>query len=123
MKPTLDMDKIAKGLGAERRGPMAAGGGHFGALQVAAEVRARFRTPARGGRATDPSWTQRRLVPLAPKTLGRLERLATKLQNDQGITIEPLQLAGLLLEEAAERIEERAAGELARSHSKRRASG
>jgi len=123
MKPKLDMNKIAKGLGAERRGPVAAGGGHFGAKQLAAEVQARFRTPARGGRATDPSWTERRLVPLAPKTLGRLEHLAAKLQNDQGITIEPLQLAGLLLEEAAEHIEDRAAGELARSRGKRRASG
>jgi len=46
-----------------------------------------------------------------------------KLQIDQGITIEPLQLAGLLLEEAAEHIEDRAAGELARSRGKRRASG
>jgi hypothetical protein len=51
------------------------------------------------------------------------EHLAAKLQSDQGITIEPLQLAGLLLEEAAEHIEDRAAGELARSRGKRRASG
>jgi hypothetical protein len=38
MKPKLDMDKIAKGLGAERRGPVPAGGGYPGALQLAAEV-------------------------------------------------------------------------------------
>ena len=55
----LDMEKIAKGLGAERRGKVAAGGGFFGALQVAEEVRARFRVPAKGGRATDLTWTER----------------------------------------------------------------
>jgi hypothetical protein len=115
MKPKLDMEKIAQGLRAERRGAVAAGGGHFGALQVAAEVQARFRTPVRGGRSTDPSWTERRLVPLAPKTLHKLEHLSAKLRHDQGISIEPLQLAGLLLEWAAEGIEEITAGQLARS--------
>jgi hypothetical protein len=114
MKPKLDIEKIAKGLRAERRGTVAAGGGYFGAMQVAAQVQARFRTPARGGRATDPSWTERRLVPLAPKTLDKLEHLAAKLRHE-GISIEPLQLAGLLLERAAEGIEEGAAGQLARS--------
>ena len=114
MKPKLDMDKIAKGLRAERRGPVSAGGGHFGAMQVVAEVQARFRTPARGGRATDPSWTERRLVPLAPKTLDKLELLAATLSKNEGISIEPLQLAGLLLERAAEGVEESAAARLAR---------
>ena len=115
MKPKLDMDKIAKGLRAERRGDVVAGGGHFGALQVAAEVQARFKTPVRGGRSTDPSWTERRLVPLAPKTLDKLEKLATRLREDEGISIEPLQLAGLLLERATEGTEHEAAGQLARS--------
>ena len=114
MKPKLDMDKIAKGLRASRRGTVPSGGGYFGAQQVAAEVQARFRTPARGGRATDPSWTERRLVPLASKTLDKLEHLSTKLR-DEGISIEPLQLAGLLLERAADGIEASAAGQLARS--------
>ena len=34
MKVRIDMDKIAKGLGAERRGKVAASGGYFGALAV-----------------------------------------------------------------------------------------
>ena len=50
MKPKLDMSKIAKGLGAERRGKVSAGGGYFGAIQLAADVQARFRTPARPSR-------------------------------------------------------------------------
>lgn len=65
MKMRLDMKKIAKGLGAERRGTVAAAGGYFGAVDLAAEVEARFRTPPGGGRPTDARWTSRRLVLLA----------------------------------------------------------
>ena len=36
MKTRLDMEKIAKGLGAVRRGKIPASAGYFGALQVAA---------------------------------------------------------------------------------------
>jgi hypothetical protein len=123
MKAKLNMTKIARGLGAQRRGTMTAGGGYFGAMQLAAEVRERFQTPPRGGRATDPSWTERRLVPLASNTLRKLEHLATKLQANQGVSIEPLQLAGLLLEDATHRVAEGTLGELARGHDKRRRSG
>lgn len=113
MKAKLDMDKIAKGLGAERRGKVKSTGGYFGAMQIAAEVEARFRTPETGGRPTDPSWTERRLVPLTPKTLARLEDVAGKLREHGGVSIEPLQLAGLLLEDAADRIDEKAVEDLA----------
>lgn len=101
-KPQLDMEKIAKALGAERGGPLPAGGGHFGALQVAAEVQARFKTPSGGGRSTDPGWTDRRLVPLAEATLSRLERLAKVVSEHGGTTVSALQVAALLLERAAE---------------------
>jgi hypothetical protein len=114
MKPKLDMDRIAKGLRATRKGTVSSTGGYFGAQQLAADVQARFRTPAKGGRATDPSWTERRLVPLAPKTLDKLEHLSAKLQGE-GISIEPLQLAGLILERAADGLEENDAGQLARA--------
>jgi hypothetical protein len=73
VKPRLDMNKIARGLGAERRGQVPVTSGYFGAMQLLADVEARFRVPAGGGRATDPHWTERRLVPLAPRTLKRLE--------------------------------------------------
>ena len=76
MGATLDMDRIAKELGAERRGKVSPRGGYFGALQLAAEVAARFRVPEGGGRATDPSWSEQRLVRLSPKTLEQLEKLA-----------------------------------------------
>jgi hypothetical protein len=36
MKMRLDMNKIATGLGAERRGEVVAAGGYFGAVQLAA---------------------------------------------------------------------------------------
>src|SRR5437868_1314138 len=101
MKPQLDMDKIAKGLGAERRGKVAASSGYFGAMQLQADVEARFRVPSGGGRPTDPAWTERRLVPLAPRTLERLERLAAKVREHGGLSVEPMQLAALLLEKTA----------------------
>jgi hypothetical protein len=64
MKVRIDTDKIARGLGAERRGMVAASGGYFGAIQLLADIEARFRVPAGGGRPTDAAWTERRLVPL-----------------------------------------------------------
>jgi hypothetical protein len=115
-KSKLDANKIAKALGAEHRGTVSAKGGHFGAMQLVAEIQSRFRAPAGGGRATDPHWTERRLVPLAPATLARLAEVAKRLQVEQGIKIAPLQLAGLLLERATGDIDERAAEKLAREH-------
>jgi hypothetical protein len=106
MKTRLDMNRIAKGLGAVRRGRVSAKGGYFGALQLLGDVAARFRAPATGGRATDPAWTERRLVPLAPRTLARLEALTTRLREQGTGKIEPMQLAGLLLERATEELAE-----------------
>ena len=78
MKPRLDMNRIARGPRGERKGKISAGGGHFGAMPLLADIETRFRVPVGGGRATDPDWTVRRLVPLAPRTLKRLEAI-TKL--------------------------------------------
>src|SRR5438128_12600888 len=102
MKSQLDMDKIAAALGAKRRGKVAASGGYFGALQLLADIEARFRVPAGGGRATDPGWTERRLVPLTPKTLERLDELTARVREQSGVRVEPMQLAALLLQRAAE---------------------
>lgn len=71
--------------------------------------------PDGGGRATDPQWTERRLGPLAPETLNRLSEIAKKLQ-DEGLSIAPLQIAGLLLERATGEVDQRDAGKLARAH-------
>jgi hypothetical protein len=79
MKTRLDMDKIAKGLGAERRGKVSAKGGYLGAMELVADIEARFRVPVSGGRPTDPRWTERRLVPFAPRTLKRLEQITAKV--------------------------------------------
>jgi hypothetical protein len=114
MKTTPDMEKIARGLGAEYRGKGSAKGGYFGAMQVLADVTARFRVPAGGGRPTDPRWTERRLVPLAPQTLERLEELTVRIREHGTVSLEPMQLAGLLLEKTTERLSDEEAKELVR---------
>jgi hypothetical protein len=120
MKAQRDMDKIARGLGAERRGKVTASGGYFGAMQLLADIEARFRVPSGGGRPTDPRWTERRLVPLAPRTLERLEEIAAKVREHGGVSVEPMQLAALLLEKTTEGLSEGEAESLVRP--KRRAS-
>jgi hypothetical protein len=92
------MERIAKELGAERCGKVSPRGGYFGALQLAAEVSARFRVPQGGGRATDPSWSEERLVRLSPKTLEQLETLAEQAHAS------PMQVAALLLERAVQTV-------------------
>ena len=47
MSTTLDMERIAKELGAERCGKVSAHGGYFGTLQLAAEVASRSRVSER----------------------------------------------------------------------------
>ncbi len=115
----LDMDKIARGLGAESRAKVASSGGYFGAIQLLADIEARFRVPAGGGRPTDANWTERRLVPLAPRTLKRLEEIAANVRAQGGLSVEPMQLAALLLEKTAEELSEDEAESLVRP--KRRA--
>ena len=110
----LDMDKIAKGLSAERRGKVVAAGGYFGAMQLLADIEARFSVPAGGGRPTDPHWTERRLVPFAPQTLKRLERLSARIRKHGGASIQPMQLAGLLLERTSAKLNADEAQELVR---------
>jgi hypothetical protein len=106
MKPRLDMNKIARGLRAERKGKVSVGGGYFGAMQLLTEIETRFRVPAGGGRATDPDWTERRLVPLAPQTLKRLEAITEGVRARSGVSVEPMQLAALLLERTTEQLDE-----------------
>src|SRR5258706_5462521 len=106
MKPRLNLHKIAKGLGGERRGPVTATGGHFGAMNLAADIAERFKVPQTGGRPTDPSWTERRQLPLRPETLERLEKLAMAIREHGGGDIHPMQLAALLLERVTANISE-----------------
>jgi hypothetical protein len=111
MKPKLDMDKIAKALGAQRRGKVAATGGHFGAVQLVAEVQARFQVPSGGGRSTDPTWTERRLLPLSKRTLKKLEEI-TAVVRRHGRSVDPMQLAALIVEKSAESLDSKEAERL-----------
>jgi hypothetical protein len=101
----VDTDKIAKGLGARKRGKVYSTGGYPGAAQLAAEVRERFEVPDGGGRPTDPRWSDKRLVPIAPQTLERLQRIAARLKEEMGVRVEPMQLAAILLETTADQID------------------
>src|SRR5437667_4220672 len=98
------MGRIAKELGADRKGKVAASGGYFGAMQLVADIEARLLVPAGGGRRTDPQWTERRLIPIAVRTLERLEKLTASVREHAGVNIEPMQLAALLLEKTTERL-------------------
>ena len=118
MKPRLDMNKIARGLRAERKGKVSAGGGYFGAMQLLADIETRFRVPVGGGRPTDPDWTERRLVPLAPRTLKRLEAIAKGVRTRSGVNVDPMQLAGLLLEKTTEQLSEDEVDDLALKRSR-----
>jgi hypothetical protein len=116
MKTQLDMDRIARGLGAVGRGKVTASGGYFGAMQLLADIEAGFRVPSGGGRPTDPRWTERRLVPLAPRTLKRLEEIAAKVRAHGRVSVEPMQLAAFLLEKTTEDLSEAEAENLVRPH-------
>lgn len=105
MKTNLDMDRIARGLGAERCGRVVASGGYLGAMQLLADVEARLRVPPGGGRPTDARWTERRLIPLAPRTLKRLESMAARIRAQGRVNVDPMQLAALLLEKTAENLD------------------
>ena len=118
-KRKLDTDKIARGLKARKKRTVYPTGGYPGAGQLAAEVQARFRVPPGGGRATDPAWSDKRLVPIAPRTLKRLERIAKRLHEEIGVRIEPMQLAAILLETTIETVGAEEAEKLVTAHRRR----
>src|SRR5258707_8527673 len=97
MKRQLDMDKIARRLGAERRGKVSATGGYFGAMQLLGDVDAKFRVPAGGGRRTDPRWTEPRTVPPPPEEPWGLGGNTSRGGEDRGGNIQTMQRAGPLL--------------------------
>ena len=58
MRRGLDMDKIARALGAVCQGKVSATGGYFGAMQLLADIEARFRQADRrfdGNRQRQPA--------------------------------------------------------------------
>lgn len=98
-----DVVGVAERLGGEIRGEVKATGGYFGVLDLAEEVARRFKVPAGGGRATDPEWTDKRLINLRPATLEKLERLAVLIPII--FRLGPMQLAALLLEKVVKDID------------------
>jgi len=94
----VDHERLSRNLGSTIRGRVTAGPGYFGALQLAESVRERFRPPAGGGRARDRGWTMKRLIPVRPETLVRLQRLAAEVSDLVDYRVEPLQVAALMIE-------------------------
>jgi len=97
----VNINKIAKKLGATRRGAVEARSGYFGAMELLAEVQRRFQVPPTGGRATDPSLTVQRQIALQEQTYKRLVTMAERLSKATGRSIGPLQVGTVLLEHAA----------------------
>jgi len=99
MKPKkLDQRRLSANLGSTIRGRVTANAGYFGVLQLAESVTRRFRPPVGGGRARDRRWTMKRLIPVRPETLARLETLAEAVSDLADYRVEALQVAALLLE-------------------------
>ena len=99
-----NINKIAKKLGAKRRGRVEARAGYFGALELLAEVQKRFRVPSTGGRASDASLTVQRQIALQERTYKQLVAVAARLSKATGKSIGPLQIGTVLLEHAAEQL-------------------
>ena len=70
----------------------------FGTARLLTHIQAHFSVPDGGGRPTDPRWTRRRVVPLSPETLRRLDDVASTFRRSGGVRVEAMQLAALLLE-------------------------
>ena len=94
----LDQRQLSANLGSTIRGRVTAKAGYFGALDLAESVRRSFKPPAGGGRARDRRWTMKRLIPVRPETLARLEKLADAVSDLVDYRVEPLQVAALLIE-------------------------
>jgi hypothetical protein len=57
----------------------------------------------RPGRPSDPTWIIQRKLSMSAETLANLERIASSLSNDSR-QVSPMQVAALIVEEAAERL-------------------
>jgi hypothetical protein len=120
-RPKLSHARLAKNLGSRVSGRVRAGAGYFGALQVAEEVRHRFKAAPGGGRARDPEWTQKRLLPFRPETLSRLQALAARVSEIVEFRVEPLQVAAMLVERDLDRLDDREVVEAVTSATRRQA--
>jgi putative toxin-antitoxin system antitoxin component (TIGR02293 family) len=94
----IDEGKLANKRGSKAERTATTRPGYFGAVELAQEVRRRFKTPATGGRGRDPGWTTKRLMPVRRETLARLQELARAVSQIVDYRVEPLQVAALILE-------------------------
>jgi hypothetical protein len=113
--------RLSRNLGSRVSGHVQAGGGYFGALHVAEEVRRRFKAAPGGGRARDPKWTQKRLLPVRPETLARLQDLAARISEIVEFHVGPLQVAAVLVERDLGRLDDREVVEAVTSAARKRA--
>ena len=97
----VDRAKVARYLGAEPEGRLEGGWGPLAAAVWALEVAERLRPPVGGGQPTDPSWNERRLVPLKRETLDKLNQMAAALREKTGTNVQPLQIAAAVIERFA----------------------
>jgi hypothetical protein len=101
---TLDSDKIAERLGATHVAPVPdVGGGAFGMAHLAQKLKDRL--DARGARrpGTGVGWILGSKVPMSPETEKLLIALAETLSTPEH-RVNPLQLAGKLLEESVQKL-------------------
>lgn len=97
------IEAIAKKMGAEVVGAVPDySAGAFGVAKLARTLRDQLEPSSgiRPGRPTNPSWSKRSKVPLAPETEDRLKKLAV-LMSDENRKVSPMQVAAQLLEDAA----------------------
>lgn len=97
-----EIEEIAERMGADIVGTVPEySAGAFGIANLSRALRDRLE-PSRGkrpGRPSDPSWSKRSKVPLAPETEERLKELA-RLLSDDNRKISPMQVAAQILEQA-----------------------
>lgn len=98
--------QLAKNLRSRISGRVRPNAGYFGALQVAEDVRRRFKPAVGGGRGRDPEWTLKRLMPVRAETLTRLQALAARVSEIVEFRVEPLQVAALLVDRDLDRLDD-----------------
>lgn len=97
-----NVEALAKKLGATIEGTVPEySAGAFGMAALANILRERLEPSAgkRPGRPSNPAWSRRPKVPMAPETEERLKELASLL-SEEDRRVSPMQVAALLLEQA-----------------------
>lgn len=97
-----NIDSLAKKLGATLEGKVPDySPGAFGMAALGNLLRERLEPSAgkRPGRPSNPQWSKRPKVPMAPETEQRLKELASLLSEGER-QVSPMQVAAFLLEQA-----------------------